>query len=155
MKRGIIVVHDGHKSFEAQQAFLSSQTDSVVSVKPMTSEDWYYQLEDATKDLSSGDEVHFQFLHYLGDSMTHIAHAVVGMADRGVRICVGESYLDENGMLDAIHCLIDAESQAAYARLTQLENLVKKRRSATPPKCILVSAELLEELHHVPSPLSD
>ncbi|MDO5746243.1 MAG: hypothetical protein Q4P66_01090 [Actinomycetaceae bacterium] len=145
MKRGIIVVHDGHESEDAQKDFLEPHTETIVSIKPMTSEDWYYQLGDAQKGLSEGDELHLMHLHYLGDAMNKIAHAIVECADQGIRLAIGGEFLDENGMVEASRALVKAENEAAHARLVHLQKVAKGRRNATPPKCILVPTNLLEE----------
>lgn len=143
MKRGIIVVHDGHASKEDQQHQLNQHVDNVVEITPMTSEDWHFQLADAIKDLGEGDQVVVGQLHYLGASLGSIAHNVEALTARGIGLVVGDQ--DASDLAKSVSQLIAAENNAARARVAHLKKVAEGRRNATPPKCIFVPVELLED----------
>lgn len=145
MKRGIIVVHSGHDSSGEQRKALEGSVDEVIQIAPMTSEDWHYQLEDAVKDLGDGDQIHVQALHYLGGGLAAIARTVADFAHRGIDIVAGGESCEENGIAAGATALTAADNAAARARVAHLAEIARSRRNATPPKCIFVPEDLLED----------
>lgn len=144
MKRGIIVVHEGHASKDEQHHQLND-VDEVVAITPMTAEDWDFQLADAVKDLTDGDQVHIGALHYFGSTLGAIAHHIDSLTTKGITVVVDGDNLTDSGMAAAIRALVKAESDAAYARVAHLKKVAEGRRTATPPKCIFVPVELLNK----------
>lgn len=142
MKRGIVVLGSTYASRHAQEDALGG-LDEIRDISPMTSEDRYYQFADATSDLSEGDEVHIVDLSYLGSTLSQMCATVGRLTEAGVGLVVAGQDTRESGFVAAVSQLLAAERAAQIARVTELKATASSRRTATPPKCILVPAELV------------
>lgn len=159
MKRGIIVIADGYETQEQQRERFAGVVDDMRAITPMTAEDRYYQLGDALADLNPGDQVVLAHVHYLGESLTHIVHALADAHAKGLQVvaladtdadedvATPSSNMDTGAGADLARfasLLVDAERQAMAAQVAGLKKKAAARRSATPPKCIFIPVEFTD-----------
>lgn len=143
MKRAVIVLADGYESQEQQQQRLTQCQETRV-VRAMTVEDRYYQLQEALEGLGEGDQVHVSRLHYLGESLTQIVHALSDIHQRGLVLLAQDQPEASAHLGECATLLRQAERGAMAAQVAGLKKKAASRRSATPPKCILIPVEFAD-----------
>ncbi len=144
VKRGIIVQGCAYAP-EADQRAALGQVDEVTAIKPMTSEDRYYQFLDAIEGLGAGDAVHVAELSYLGETLSQMCGALARLNDAQVGVVIGGEDQADTGLLEAAQTLLAAQHAAQVGRVTELVAAAKTRRTATPPKCVFVPEALFDE----------
>lgn len=147
MRRGIIVVGHAYPSEDAQRAQIGD-VDEFRAMSPMTAEDRRAQWAAACADLQAGDTVCVAELAFLADDLAGMCHAVGALADAGVHLEVGGEDATTAGIVAGVCALRHAHGRAQRIRVTEMMAVAAARRSATPPKCLFVPADLADACSH-------
>lgn len=145
---GLVVVHDGLASTDAQEAALvAAGVGRALTATPLAHEEWQALGATVLVDLTAGDVLVVGALHHLGLTVVAAIELVVELADRGVAVIALANDLDtrDPGVLPTLRVIAaahqDGRRAQAVALLSGASGLV-----TTPPKGVFVPERFIAEL---------
>ena len=135
---GVAVDYSGFPSVSEQTAALSAAgAAEIVTISPMTMEDWHYRLREA---IAAAPGVVVTALQAFGLSAAEILGALDELLTRGARLIVVDPALDE-AAVRALAAVIAAVDEGGLIRTRAIIDSLVPGDTKSPPKARFVDAE--------------
>ncbi len=141
---GVAIDYAGFPPVADQVTVLSAAGASkVVTLSPMTSEDWYYQLHGIFDEAGSGGGLAVTGLQAFGLTAHDVLAALADVVNSGLRLVVVDADIDtaaDAAALRGISAVIAAVDEGGLIRTRAIIDSLVPGETKSPPKARMVDA---------------